>query len=46
MRPDAAWRTDRLSQARADYLGEGGQPSNTFYGFVHALGRERSRDAR
>ncbi len=46
MGPDAAWRTDRLSQARADYLGEGGQPSNTFYGFVHALGRERNRDAR
>ncbi|WP_439816465.1 amidohydrolase family protein [Zavarzinia sp. CC-PAN008] len=36
--PDGAWRDDLLSRTKADYLAAGGQPSNTFYGFVARAG--------
>lgn len=40
---DGAWRKDRLSAVKADYLANGGTPSNTFYGFVQKLRSEGAR---
>lgn len=42
---NAAWKTDKLSLAREEYWSGGGELSNTFYGFVRALDRERGANA-
>ncbi|MBI1238998.1 MAG: amidohydrolase family protein [Alphaproteobacteria bacterium] len=36
--PDAAWRSDRLTEIKAEYVAAGGAPSNAFYGFIAEAG--------